>query len=140
MVGVVDAVDDWDALLAVVAVDELDAALCPVSAVSVLLEPVVPVDLVDEELTSDVFVELACVSLSSLVGSLLLTLDLSDSLSDDALLESDLSLEADDVLETELVTAAPSLVLVALLTTTLVAPNARTIDTIANGVRNGGVR
>lgn len=103
MVGVVDAVDDWDALLAVVAVDELDAALCPVSAVSVLLlsvavEPVVPVDLVDEELTSDVFVELACVSLSSLVGSLLLTLDLSDSLSDDALLESDLSLEADDVL------------------------------------------
>jgi hypothetical protein len=34
---------------------------------------------------------------------------------------------------------APSLVLVVLLTTTLVAPNAKTNETSANGVTNGGV-
>jgi len=36
-------------------------------------------------------------------------------------------------------TAAPLLVLVVLLTTTLVAPKAKTTDTKANGVINGGV-
>ncbi|KZD99406.1 hypothetical protein FBR4_1010 [Lactiplantibacillus plantarum] len=41
---------------------------------------------------------------------------------------------------TLLVAFAPLLVCVVLLTTTLVAPNAKTIETIANGVIKGGVR
>lgn len=40
----------------------------------------------------------------------------------------------------DVVAGEPSLVLLTLLTTTLVVPKASAIDTIANGVKNGGVR
>jgi type III secretory pathway component EscU len=47
---------------------------------------------------------------------------------------------ADELLTTLLLALAPFTVWVVLLTTTLVAPSAKTIDTIANGEINGGVR
>ena len=100
---------------------------------------VVPVSVLADELVSVVLAELALVSSedSELASS---TLGLLSELavSELALLSSDADVEV--VLDDVLVTVAPSLVFVALFTTTLVAPNANTMETMANGVINGGVR
>ena len=63
----------------------------------------------------------------------LLSLGTLDELEDTAELELTLTLELELV-------GAPSLVCVVVFTTTLVALNANTSETIANGVINGGVR
>lgn len=78
------------------------------------------------------------------VSVLLVSLVDDASLAEDSLLESceleeTLGLAAELLVEL-VVTAAPSFVLVTLLATTFVALKANTIDTIANGVINGGVR
>ncbi len=110
--------------------------------------PVVPVVVPVSD--SDVLsaVEL-CVSVEELSfdedSSLLLSLEESELFflllsSLDFFLESldDIPLTSDElVVETR---DAPSLVLVTVLVTTLVAPRAKAIETIANGVINGGVR
>ncbi len=77
---------------------------------------------------------------SSLEESLLdlseaLSLELSSGLFLSLLLEDDVTTRLVEVLA-----AAPFTVWVVLLTTTLVAPSANTIETIANGEINGGVR
>jgi len=132
--------DDDDALLS--SVDEL--------SVELELDSVVELDellSVVEELLSD---ELSVVELllsvdedcesvllddSSLELSLFLSLEL---LSLALLLSSVVLLE--DFTTLLLVALAPLTVFVVLFTTTLVAPSAKTIETIANGVINGGVR
>jgi len=144
-----ELVDSSVVLLSLVVVElaTLDDAFFFDVVVPVL--PVVPVVVPVSD--SDVLsaVEL-CVSVEELSSddeslSLLLLLEESESFflslsSLDFFLESldDIPLTSDElVVETR---DAPSLVLVTVLVTTLVAPRAKAIETIANGVINGGVR
>lgn len=136
----------------------LSSALSVVS--SVLLDVFLALDcavvlffLADELLASVVSLELLELSSELLSSELESELDeslllLSLLLSSELDLSSDcflslllvLPLMVDDCTTLELVAEAPLTVWVVLFTTTLVAPNARTIDTIANGDINGGVR
>ena len=125
-------------VLPVVVVSSVVLLVVPVDFVA-SVPVVVPVSVLADELVSVVLAELALVSSedSELASS---TLGLLSELavSELALLSSDADVEV--VLDDVLVTVAPSLVFVALFTTTLVAPNANTMETMANGVINGGVR
>ena len=93
------------------------------------------------------FVVLVLVALLSCVVDVLFAEDVFSDELDELLVSLDLlSLDGTDsedestMLDEVDVRGAPSLEPVAELTTTLVAPKASAIDTIANGVKNGGVR